>query len=345
MIRYAPNFFSRGELKERRYFEHVTQMFCAGQPLGECLAKVREMPWPARQAFFRLSADAADLYDPVFVATCDKSEEKLLRRGLACMDPVNGMAVLRRLLDGAEMLPRPTLLGFASLPFLEPRLILETTDKKTPHPADAASAFVWRALSSFGLKPSPLRNTWRPEKDGVISRTIGRNYHDLLPLVQNDATASIQILMDINLRKPTRSFLSMLYLEGGPECLKMLLRPETYAGSGIRREALAALAVMAQKGDEAVAVLEGLEAETPGLVKAQKDAAGRNLLWYLALRERIWIHASKNKVPWEPSIRPGDAARVRDVLLAAGCDPNATDVFGFSWEEARECWRHNDLDL
>lgn len=345
MSDYILDFTMRAKMAERRSFDHVTKMFGAGQPLHECLAKVREMPWPARHAFFRLSSDAAKLYDPAFVATCDSSEEKLLRRGLACMDPDTGMAALRRLLAAAEMFPRHVQLNFASLPFLEPRLVFGTVEKKSQTLADATGAFVWHALSSFGLRPNPLRNTWRPEKDGVISRTIGRNYRDLLPLVHADATASIQIFMDIHLRKPTRSFLALIYLGGGPECQKMLLRPETYKGTGVSRGALAALAVMTQKADEAVAVLKGLEAETPGLVKVQKDEAGRNLLWYLAFRERIWIHTSRQRIPWEPSMRPGDLARVRDALLAAGCDPKAPDAFGFSWEEARECWRHNGLDL
>ncbi len=334
-----------GADRARRHFSHVTQMFCDQKPLHECLSRVKEMQWQVRHAFFSLSKDAENLYAPDFVATCSMPEEKLLHRGLACMPPAKGMALLRGLLASAEMLPREMLLRFVNEPFLEPILVLGTADKdgKPESLADAAGTFVNRALRSFGLKASRIRNTIRPIEDGSISSAIGRNYGDLLPLVRSDATAGVRIAMDIRLRKPTRSFIAMLYRHGGPACQKMLLRSETYAGTGIGAGSLAALAVIAQKGDEAVETLEALEAESPGTLKAQRDAAGRNLLWYLALRDRIWIYGAHHHESCEPSMRPGDIGRVRDVLLAAGCDPDATDEFGFRWSETLDYWRRHDV--
>jgi hypothetical protein len=101
-----------------------------------------------------------------------------------------------------------------------------------------------------------------------------------------------------------------------------------------KRESLAAFAVFGRHGDDALALLERLEKARPGFVSSVRDGVGNNLLWYLALRDRIWIYGDARS---SCVVRhPGDDRRVRDFLLDVGCDPTARNAFGICWDEARE---------
>jgi len=286
------------------------------------------------------SADAPSFFTPAFLVACPPRERAKLFKEFFDTPSNCGWKVLQRLLDGASSLPRDIFTLCVSVPFLSPALCLGRFGKapedllpQTPS-AVPVDCFLG-ALHDFGFCPKQLRNTIRLEKEGSISQSIGRYYADLVPLAQTDAVTLMRVRLDVGMRRITRSFLSLLVREGGAQCRAWLARPDIYAGTDVRRESLAVLAVSVFPVNWAIAVLTALEKETPGFLKTVVDAAGDNLLWYMAYRSRIWIYPNLKRVAYEPSVRPGKSDGVRDLLLRAGCDPDARNVFGVSWEEAR----------
>ncbi len=87
--------------------------------------------------------------------------------------------------------------------------------------------------------------------------------------------------------------------------------------------------------DEAVLLLNDMEAENPGFLRTVRDAAGHNLLWYLGFKEHIFIHNSERTGESAQAESRFNRYSLRDLLLKAKCDKNERDVFGISWMDAR----------
>lgn len=315
-------------------WQHLDTLLEKGS-LGEFFKMMRRQATQARAAYIENSPSAAELYSPSRLASFTKNEVKALVKWLGQLQPAIAMDMLRKALSSPETLPRETRAAFASVPFVFPQLLFGfNPNREGPRDAvEKIAEFTLRSMRDLGFYPTPLRISYRPEYDGYVSQSIGRYYSNLVPLVQDDLGARVRLFMDIRLRRPSRSFISLLFREGGPKCTRLLADPAILEGAGLGRDSLAAFAVFGRFGDDALTILGCMEDATPGYIGSVKDGAGNNLLWYLALRDRIWAYDKSHRA--FESHHPGEISRVRDFLLEAGCDPAAINAFGISWDEAR----------
>ena len=95
------------------------------------------------------------------------------------------------------------------------------------------------------------------------------------------------------------------------------------------------------EGAHAAEYLDNVEKEHPGILKTCVDAQGRNLLWYclytgneMLIPLHLWLtdRFDRNRDGVE---------NLTDVLLRAGCDPDAETVWGLSWRDMDEALKSN----
>ena len=249
----------------------------------------------------------------------------------------------RKILSHPEPLSREALMSFVTAPMQFPALLFDgprqglfdprLEEANAPAaPSDAIANFAVKALRGFkiALKPGDRYCSDYGETRKELLRCFPET---LISQVRDDSVCELQLLADI--RMEPMPIALMLY-EGGQECLRLLMREETYEMCEVGREALATLAVIGLDCGLALYLLQGMEAETPGYLRTVRDAAGHNLLWYLAFRKRINIKAFRQN---GASCRNDGASMraIRDYLLKkAKCDPNERDAFGLSWMDVRE---------
>jgi hypothetical protein len=314
---------------------HQMDILIGKGSFGACLKMLRKQTTPLRTSFLENSSAAPELYSPSRLATFSRNDVKALVKWLGPLQPAIAMNLLRKALASPGLLPRETRAALLSVPFVFPQLVFGFNPAREG-PCDTIEKvpeFMLRSMRDFGFYPVRLRTSFRPEYNGSVSQSIGRNYRDIVPSVKEDLVARVRLTMDLHLRRKTRTFFSLLFRHGGPKCLRYLADPETLADSEGTRDSLAALAVFSRNGDTALSILGALEEVTPGFVSSVKDGAGNNLLWYLALRNRIWVYDDSHRAC--RSYLPCDISRVRDFLLNAGCDPDERNAFGVSWDDAR----------
>ncbi len=201
------------------------------------------------------------------------------------------------------------------------------------HPAFAIANFALKALRGFEAvfkktSSDSSLSEWGETRDHLL-----RKYPEsLVSLVRADCVEGLRLMTDIRMEPMP---IALMLCEGGPECHRLLSRPETYEGCEADLESLAAFAAMVLGGDMAMSILQALESETPGSLRTIKDDAGHNLLWYLAFRHEISMESFSRRRTSSPS---GEAtiANLRDFLLKeANCDPEERDVFDLSWADVR----------
>jgi hypothetical protein len=314
---------------------HQMDMLIGKGSFAACLKMLRKQTTKLRTSYLENSRAASELYSPSRLAAFSRNDVKALVKWLGPLQPAIAMEMLRKALASPGVLPHETRAAFATVPFVFPQLVFGLNPERegSRDTIEKIPEFMLRSLRDFGFYPVRLRSSFRPKYNGSISQSIGRNYRDVVSSVKEDLVARVRLTMDVHLRRKTRSFIAMLFRHGGPKCLRYLAEPETLEGTEVTRDSLAALAVFCRNGDDALSILGILEEVTPGFVSSVKDGAGNNLLWYLPLRDRIWIYDDSHRAC--RSYHPGDISRVRDFLLNAGCDPEERNAFGVSWDDAR----------
>jgi hypothetical protein len=205
--------------------------------------------------------------------------------------------------------------------------------KDSTNPADAIAQNANAALLGFdasiwGVSPG----SFHIDNGEAGRRTMRFRQPEAAKLAEADSVDVLRMMADIRLEPMPVAL--MLHL-GGPKCRRLLLRPETYEGSGLDLGSLATYAILAMNTDEAVLLLNDMEAENPGFLRTVRDAAGHNLLWYLGFKKRIFIHGSGQTRKSEQAESRFNRYGLRDLLFKAKCDKNERDVFGISWMDAR----------
>ncbi len=310
--------------------------------------------WVPRSTAMRISWKIAALCTPELIAGLETTYDLLKWMGHLSAPEV-GRELMRRVLARAESMPRNVVEDFVAAPILLPVLVLagawngrfvpcsspeakrQRPKKLTGQfcrpvaPSASADAIVNRAsavLDGFGVSnfehylSSDMRN------DGhSVERVRNRSSPEVVKIVKSDSADQLRVLADI--RAEPMPVALMLY-DGGPKCLELLLRPETYEGNALGMESVATFAAMCLPGDAAMTLLPAFEAERPGFLRGVKDDAGHNLLWYLGFRKTLSISRERDRDGKE-------LRRIRDYLLKkAKCDPTERDAFGFSWMDVRE---------
>lgn len=222
----------------------------------------------------------------------------------------------------------PSLLVDGKNMLLDPR---SNAKNAVPVPADAIADFALKALRGFEVVLTSLGfSLW--EQGETRDHLLEKYPKNLVSVVRADSVLGLKLMLDV-LMEPMP--IALILSEGGPECRRLLLRPETYEGCEVGREALAALAVIALDGDAALSILQALESDTPGFIRTIKDDAGHNLLWYLGFRNHISMETFST--PWTSSPqRKVTTDDLRDYLLEkARCNPEARDAFDLSWKDVR----------
>ena len=205
--------------------------------------------------------------------------------------------------------------------------------KDSTNPADAIAQNANAALLGFdasiwGVSPG----SFHIDNGEAGRRTMRFRQPEAAKLAEADSVDVLRMMADIRLEPMPVAL--MLHL-GGPKCRRLLLRPETYEGSGLDLGSLATYAILAMNTDEAVLLLNDMEAENPGFLRTVRDAAGHNLLWYLGFKKRIFIHGSGRTRVSEQAESRFNRYGLRDLLFKTKCDKNERDVFGISWMDAR----------
>ena len=256
-------------------------------------------------------------------------------------NPEVGRDLLRRILAQPESLPHDRLARFVAAPILWPRLLFDGSRhmpaqeqpadlKDSTNPVDAIANHAGAVLRGFQAR------IWGADPRGFhidndeLCRIFRFRSPDIANLLETDAVDVLRMLADVRFEPMPIAF--MLFL-GGPKCRKLLLRPETYEGSGLNVGSLATYAVMAMPVDEAVELLSEIETETPGFLRTVKDAAGHNLLWYMGFRNHIYIRMSKRRQELEYAQILLNRRALRDLLFKAKCDRKERDVFGVAWND------------
>ncbi len=268
-------------------------------------------------------------------------QDNFLRWIGSLANPEVGRDLLRRILANPESLSHDRLARFVAAPILWPRLLFDGSRhmpaheqpadlKDSTNPVDAIANHAGAVLRGFQAR------IWGVDSHGFhidndeLCRVFRFRFPDTAKLLETDSVDVLQMLADVRLEPMPIAF--MLYL-GGPKCRKLLLRPETYEGSGLNVGSLATYAVMAMHVEEAVELLNEIETETPGFLRTVKDAAGHNLLWYMGFRSRIYIHTGGKPQGRASGFSWSNRHIVRDLLFKAKCDRKERDVFGVAWND------------
>jgi hypothetical protein len=293
----------------------------------------------------RNSCKIAALCTPDLVAGLQWTEKDHFLQWIGSLaEPQVGRDLLRKILATPEMLPHDVLSRLIAAPITQPRLLFDGSRHnpacKPPadlansaNPADAILNHAGAVLRGFQT------SIWGIEADSFhidngeeVHRRMRFKHPETAKLVEADSVDVLRMLADIRLEPMPVAL--MLHL-GGPKCRRLLLRPETYEGSGLSLGSLATYALMALYTDEAVLLLNDMEIENPGFLRTVKDAAGHNLLWYLGFKEHIFIHDSSRTGESVQAKSRFNRYSLRDLLFKAKCDKNERDVFGVSWMDAR----------
>ena len=257
-------------------------------------------------------------------------------------EPQVGRDLLRKILATPETLPHDTLARLVAAPILQPLLIFKSSRfpgsppadlKDSANPADAIARNASAVLLGFdasiwGVSPG----SFHIDNGEAAHRRMRLRHPEAAKLVEADSVDVLRMQADIRLEPMPVAL--MLHL-GGPKCRRLLLRPETYEGSGLSLGSLATYALMALYTDEAVLLLNDMETENPGFLRTVRDAAGHNLLWYLGFKEHIFIHNSSRTGESVQARSRFNRYSLRDLLFKAKCDKNERDVFGVSWMDVR----------
>ena len=268
--------------------------------------------------------------------------DHLLRWIGSLAEPQIGRDLLRKILSCPELLPHDTLARLVAAPILQPLLIFrgsrmpgsppaDLTDSTNPADAIARNAnavLLGFGASIWGVEPG----SFHIDNGEAVHRKMRFRHPETAKLVESDSVDVLRMLADIRLEPMPVAL--MLHL-GGPKCRRLLLRPETYEGSGLSLGSLATYALMALYTSDAVLLLNDMETENPGFLRTVKDAAGHNLLWYLGFKEHIFIHDSERTGESVQARSRFNRYSLRDLLFKAKCDKNERDVFGVSWMDAR----------
>ena len=297
----------------------------------------------SRHLSLRNSRKIAALCTPDFVSKLYWLEvDNLLRWIGSLAEPAVGRDLLRKLLATPDAFPHDTLARLVAAPITQPLLIFKGSRTPSSPPADlqnstnpadaiaqnASAALLGFDASIWGVSPGSFHID-----NGEAGRRKMRFRHpEAAKLVESDSVDVLRMLADIRLEPMPVAL--MLHL-GGPKCRRLLLRPETYEGSGLGLGSLVTYAILAMYTDDAVPLLNDMEAENPGFLRTVRDAAGHNLLWYLGFKEHIFIHNSERTGESAQAESRFNRYSLRDLLLKAKCDKNERDVFGISWMDAR----------
>ncbi len=90
------------------------------------------------------------------------------------------------------------------------------------------------------------------------------------------------------------------------------------------------------EGAHAAEYLDNVEKEHPGILKTCVDAQGRNLLWYCLYTGNEMLIPLHLWLPDRFDRNRDGVENLTDVLLRAGCDPDAETVWGLSWRDMEE---------
>jgi hypothetical protein len=313
------------------------------QPLDfeQCLKDIVDGKIGSRTASQRNSRKIAALCTQERMAGLNWMEQDYLLDWMGRLaEPAVGRDLLRKVLSNPASLPHDILARFIAAPILQPLLVLRDSRhamygltgpddlKDSTNPADAIAKRAGEVLRGFqvsvwGVAPGCFHVSINEPR-----RMFRFNHPETAKLVEEDSVDVLRMVSDVRLEPLPIAY--MLHA-GGPKCRRLLLRQETYEGSGLSLGSLATYAVMAMFEGAAMKLLGEIEAETPGFLRTVKDAAGHNLLWYLGFRRHIVVHATERQA----GTRSWDVNDFRDFLFKAKCDKKECDVFGVAWNDVR----------